>query len=132
MVAAAKGGIAMNGGILKRFRVRLGAWQTTSLLLALAGLACGVAAAAILTDAAIDFSDRFRALLPWCVLALLGAFTIWAFWRIGKLDEFRIARLWERSRPELGSKLSNAVQLARLSGGTDVQEYLRHESVQLG
>ncbi|HTL15600.1 MAG TPA: hypothetical protein VL793_00105, partial [Patescibacteria group bacterium] len=115
----------MNSGILQPVRTRLMAWLGLRSGLLVIGVVGGLALAATIVDAAVDLPEQWRALVPWvlgaCALVILASAA--AAWM--KLDEYRLARWFERTRPSLGNQLVNAVQLSHQPGASLVQEFLR-------
>jgi hypothetical protein len=122
----------VNIGILRKLRARLAAWLGLRTALMLFGLTGGLIVAAVLIDAAIDLPEGWRAAAP-CVLAAcaLGVAALGiGEWR--RMNEQRVARLFEKVHPNLGNRLINAVQLGQIQGSSQVQELLRREAVELG
>lgn len=122
----------MKAGILQSLRRRLGVWLVLQFGLLLLGVVGGVALAAGLLDAAINLPERGRVVAPWllavCGLYVLGLGT----WQWRRFEDQRLARLFERVQPSLGSQLINGVQLSQHTSATHVEEFLRLEAVELG
>lgn len=122
----------MTPSVLHSLRSRLAGWLAlAAVLLLLAGLGGGVLAF-VLADAALDLSESLRVATPWLLGAGAAVFLAGAALRIRRLTEDRLAAQFERSNAALGSKLTNAVQLARAPGATAVESFLRSEAVALG
>lgn len=122
----------MNKGVLNHLRARLGGWLLLHALLVLLCLVGGAALLALLLDAAIDLSDAVRIAMPWLLGALALGVLIIFVWQLCQLNDWRMARRFERANPQLGSRLTNAVQLADQTCNSEVGEFLRGEAVTLG
>ena len=122
----------MSRGVLHHLRARLAGWLALRTGVLLAGVVGLTALLAVILDAALDLPEAARAAAPW-VLALCGCFVLgWGVWLWRRFEEQRVARLFERAQPALGSRLINAVQLAQRTGAAPVEEVLRREAVELG
>src|SRR5262245_39939730 len=122
----------MNDGVLNPLRTRLSGWLALRILLVLFGVLGLAALAVILCDAALDLPEVVRVAAPWVLAIGIVAVTVAGIWRWGRLNEQRVAQLFERTEPTLGDRLTNAVQLATRSSSTSVEEFLRREAVELG
>jgi hypothetical protein len=132
MVVAQTGGITVRNRVLNNLRARLGGWLLLRSFFILVGLLAGAALLALLLDATVDLSDAARVATPWLLGALaLGVFIVFV-WQLCQLNDRRIARQFESANPQLGSRLTNAVQLADQTCHSDVGEFLRREAVTLG
>ncbi|PWU17993.1 MAG: hypothetical protein C5B50_10115 [Verrucomicrobia bacterium] len=133
MVGAAEGGAFVKSTVLESLRNRLGGWLVLRLFLTLLGLLWTGALALVLLDAALDLPERARLLAPGLLGALSCILAGAANWRLGKFEEERVARLFEKTNLALGNKLINAVQLSKASSSTaGVGELLRLEAIALG
>lgn len=122
----------MRTGVLRSLRRRLAGWvalRTGALLVGAVGL---LALAAVLLDAAFDLPESARVAAPWALAGCAALVLSLGAWQWRRLEEGRVARLFERAEPSLGNRLINAVQLARRTGARGVEEYLRREAVALG
>src|SRR5262245_54284143 len=122
----------MNDGVLNPVRMRLAGWLALRILLALFGMLGLAALALILCDAALDLPEAVRVAAPWMLAIGIVAVTVAGIWRWLRLNEQRVAQLFEGTEPALGNRLTNAVQLASRSGTTSVEEFFRREAVELG
>jgi hypothetical protein len=122
----------VSSGVLSKVRARLAGWLALRVLLTLLAVAGGAALAGLLGDAAFDFSDSTRAGSPWLLGLFVLAVLAVGWWQWRKLDEARMARRFECLEPALGSRLTNAVQLATRPGRSEIEEFLRREAVELG
>ena len=122
----------MNSGILLSLRHRLSAWLVLRTGLLLLGLVGGLVLAAGLLDAAVELPEGWRAAAPWVLAACSIVVLIFAVWQWRRFEEQRLARLFEQVQPSLGNQLINAVQLAKETGSSNIEEFLRLEAVQLG
>lgn len=122
----------MNDPILRSIQMRLVAWGAVRCVFLIIAILSATALALMLLDAALDLSDNTRAGAPWILLTL--ALTLAAFFFLGarRLTERRVARMFERLNPSIGDQLTNAVELAKISCGDQVGEYLRREAIQQG
>jgi hypothetical protein len=110
----------------------LAGWQALKTGLWLLAILATAVAGFILCDAGMDLPAPVRAAAPWLVgaagtLTLIRGLTCW--WR---LDESQAARRFEQHDLNLGSRLINAVQLARQPVSSPIGEHLRQEAIQLG
>jgi len=122
----------VNNSVLNSPRTRLAGWLALRGVLALLAILGTAAMALILLDAALDLPESLRAAASW-ILGLCGVTVLAvALWQWRKLNERRVARLFERTEPWLGDRLTNAVQLALQSSASGVEEFLRREAVELG
>src|SRR6266850_2471021 len=130
VVAAAPGGTVMN--VLGDLRVRLVRCLGLGWVLVLASLVGALAFVALAGDAAIDLPESLRVFTPWLIGICAAAVIAIAVLQFRRTTSARVARLFERADPELGSALTNAVQLGALTTDLAVQEFLRREAVQRG
>jgi hypothetical protein len=86
----------------------------------------------VANDAAFILPLGARRATPWVLVAVALLVTVGAVWALLRLTPLRIARLLENDQPELGTSLTNAVQLADLSFHAPISEYLRCQAVELG
>ena len=122
----------MNWGVLNRVSARLSGWLALRIFLTLLAVAGMGALAAVLLDAGFDLSEDTRADVPWLLaLVVMGGIAVGICY-LRAMTEICAARLFERTEPSLGNRLSNAVQLASQPGASPVTEYLRQESIELG
>jgi hypothetical protein len=110
----------------------LAGWWTAQGVLLLLGAAGVTALALALGDAVFDFPDDVRAAGRWLPPAAAAGAVLFTVWRIRSVNEHKLATLFERSNPSLGTRLTNAVQLGAAPGATPVEAYLRGEAVELG
>lgn len=137
MVVATEGGTSMNRSpayppALVSLRRRLAGWLTASRLGT--GLAClaGTLLVALLADALLDLPEGLRASTA-TILGILGLVLLGGAWRrLRILSPSHVASLYEQRDPSLGSRLTNAVQLAAESSTSPVTEFLRGETIRLG
>src|ERR1041384_5213969 len=122
----------MNDGVLNPLRMRLAGWLALRLLLILLGALGSAALASILCDVALDLPEEVRVAAPWILAASAVALICVGIWQWRGLDERRVARLFERTEPALGNRLTNAVLLAAKTGASSVEEFLRREAIDLG
>lgn len=122
----------MSAAVLSHLRLRVAAWLTLRGLLVLFGVVGVAALAFLLGDAAMDFSEPTRVAAPWMIGAGAVVLLILVVIPLRRLAEARMARLFERTEPSLGNRLTNAVQFAGKSGDGAVNEFLRQEAVELG
>lgn len=95
-------------------------------------LACiSIIVALVAADALADLSEQTRAGVPWILEACAGIVIGSVAVQLRGFVPERVARLYERLFPKLGTRLSNAVQLAGKPGETAVQEFLRLEALDL-
>src|ERR1039458_7475630 len=131
MVAAPPGRIVMRS-VLHSLRSRLAGWMALRSGLASLALLGTLTLAAVLADAAVDLPEGVRVAAPFLLAAVVfgGLVAGWVLWR--RLTEMVLARALERTDASLGNRLTNAVDLARKTGNSPVQEFLRREAVELG
>jgi hypothetical protein len=122
----------MTAGVLHHLRRRLFAWLTLRVTLLLVACLAGLALAALLLDAAIDLPDQARLVAPWVLLLIALSVIAYGFWQWQLLAEQRLARVFERAQPVLGSRLINAVQLSQHQSSSEVEEFLRREAIEAG
>ena len=118
--------------VLHNLRSRLAGWLALRSTLAALALLATLTLALALADAAVDLPEGIRVAAPLILgAAVVGALLAgWLFWR--RLTEMRLARALERKDASLGNRLTNAVDLARKTGDSPAQEFLRREAVELG
>lgn len=122
----------MSRGILQPLRTRLGGWLLLRTGLLLLGVVGCLVLAAMLLDAAVDLPEPWRVAAPWLFAAGALGVVIFGVRHWQRFEEQRLARLFERAQPSLGNQLINAVQLARHTTSSPVEEFLRVEAVELG
>ena len=118
--------------VLDKLRSRLAGWMALRSALAAAALLGVLTLAAAMADAAVDLPEAARVATPVALGAavfgvLLAGIVSWR-----RLTEMVLARALERKDPALGNRLTNAVDLARKTGDSPVQEFLRREAVEMG
>jgi len=96
-------------------------------------IALGLGAlAAIAGDALIVLPESFRAHAVWILVVLALLVIAWGVIACRGLTEEAVARRLEHTSPPLGTALTNAVQLARVTLPTDTGEILRRQAVEYG
>ncbi|HUR56804.1 MAG TPA: hypothetical protein VM029_03785 [Opitutaceae bacterium] len=122
----------MNERILQSAQRRVRAWSAVRCALLVAGSLGGLALAALLLDAAVDLPDHVRAFAPWLLATVAAIIVIVCVNEARRLNDRRLAKLFERNQPRVGDQLTNAVELAQVPGRDDVGEFLRLEAVRQG
>lgn len=103
--------------------------QIVFALIAAVGLA---ALLAVFLDAVVVLSDGARIVTPW-VLAVVGvAVLVLGVLTLRRLTDVRVARLFERRDPTLGTAVTNAVQLSSRTMPSPIGEVLRRGAVKYG
>jgi hypothetical protein len=120
-----------NDGISK-LTAGVKAWRATAALLALAAGWALLVFAAVAGDAAFDLASTTRAKAPWVLLVFAILFLGWVAGRSRGINKLSVARFFEGRDPNLGTRLTNSVQLAEAKGESDLQEYFRAEAINLG
>jgi hypothetical protein len=137
VVVAQKGRVPVNtppqaGSILRDVRRRLIGWIAARAVLMLVTSSGALALAACLVDATLELPDHVRALALPALGTLAGLLGAAAWMECRRLQPGPLARRFEERDPALGSRLTNAVQLAQAPAGTGVGEHLRGEVLALG
>lgn len=122
----------MNDNTIKRLRLRLTSWLALRGLLRLVVIIAAALLGIIAADAVFDLSEAVRVAVPVSLglLALAGVVAMVVSLR--RITDGRVARRFEKSEPALGTRLTNAVQLAGTENPNAIGEYLRREAVELG
>ncbi len=103
--------------------------RATLLLLGALSLA---ALAMVVADAVVILPRDWRVAAPW-LLAVLGVVVaVLAMGSLWRLSEVKVARAFEQRYPELGTSLTNAVQLSREPGEEPIGKWLRSQAVTQG
>jgi hypothetical protein len=119
-------------GILKWIRVKLAGWLALHCVLGLLAVTAAVAAGLVLVDAAVDLPEATRLRAPWFLASAGLLVVIVAVLRWSRLSEHRLARDFEYREPNLGNRLTNAVQLLQSRAPTSTGEFFRREALALG
>ncbi len=119
-------------GALQSLRRRLLLWR---LVCGAVAIPCFIALAALIfmtVDVVFILSDPARQGTPWTLIALGMAASVGLVILLLKSSLLAVAGAFERQAPELGSALTNAVQLASQPGQSEIYEVLRRQAVAHG
>jgi hypothetical protein len=118
--------------VLKDLCSRVRRWLALSAIFNLLAASAALALGAVLLDATLDLSENVRAVAPLGLAVIAGSYFGFSLWRMRTVTERRVAWQFEQANPAIGTRLTNAVELAHKSGASAVEEFLRREAVQLG
>src|SRR5690349_13277602 len=110
-----KSEIRMTEHVLTSLQRRLNGWFALRAVLLVVVASGGLLLALLLLDAQLDLSDGLRASAPALLAGSSVAVIASTIWRLRRLSQERVARLFERTNPALGNRLINAVQLSQRS-----------------
>jgi len=132
-------GAPLRGGpapsAVARLKVRVAGALVARTALVLGIAAGGAALGALLADATVVLPLGARIATPWLLACGAAAIAVWGAARVRRLSDLRVARRFEGAYPELGTAMTNAVQLAAPppgARGTPVETVLRARAVELG